>query len=321
VISQVAHGYLGLRELDERLVLARRTAASREASSRIFRRRFELGAASKLDLTQVELLALQASALTAQLEQARAVEAHAMTLLLGDAADLSPWAEPLDTSVLLAALEPGMPSELLLNRPDIEAAEHALKSANASVGAARAYFFPRLALTGVFGTASTELDGLFRAGSRSWSLAPSVSLPVFDSGRGAAAVELSKVQRDQAAVRYEQTVRTAFRDVADALSARHWLGLQVQTLRETLTVQTERARLAKLRYDHGADRYLEVLDAERGLLGAQQQLVQTQHAWLAAQVALYAALGGGSRHVAVGLTADHRAATTPPNTPPEGSAP
>jgi multidrug efflux system outer membrane protein len=302
VVAQVANGYLGLRELDERLVLARRTAASREASSRIFRRRFELGAASKLELTQVEVLSLQASALVTQLEQARAVESHAMTLLVDGAADLSPWAEPLNSGALFVALAPGVPSELLLNRPDIEAAEHALKAANASIGAARAYLFPRIELTGALGTASADLDALFHPQAYSWNLAPSVSLPLFDHGRNAAAVELSKVQRDQAAVRYEQTVHTAFRDVADALSARQWLGEQVDTMRATLAVQTERARLARLRYDSGAARYLEVLDAERDGLAAGQQLVQTQRAWLAAQVTLYAALGGGSKRLAADAT-------------------
>ena len=298
VIAQVANGYLGLRELDERLALARHTAARREASSRLFRRRFELGSACELELTQVDVLSLQASALVTQLEQARAIESHAMTLLVGGAADLSTWTEPLDAGVPFAAIAPGAPSELLLNRPDVEAAEFALKSANANVGAARAYFFPRIALTGAYGTASSELNGLFTTGGHSWSLAPSVSLPIFDRGRGAAAVELAKVQREQAAVRYEQVVRTAFRDVADALSARLWLGVQVDTMRATLVVQTERARLARLRYDSGAAHHLEVLDAERDGLAAGQQLVQTQRAWLAAQVTLYAALGGGSQHLA-----------------------
>ncbi|MDO9313147.1 MAG: efflux transporter outer membrane subunit [Burkholderiaceae bacterium] len=297
VIAQVANGYLGLRELDERLVLARRTAASREESRRIFRRRVEMGATSKLELTQVELLSLQASALVAQLEQARAIQVHALTLLVGATADLSPTVERLDAHVMFRPLDPGIPSELLLNRPDIVAAEHELRRANANLGAARAAFFPRIALTGSFGTASAELDGLFGTGSSAWTFAPSISLPIFDGGRRAAALDLAEVRHEQAVVRYEQAVQAAFRDVADALSARRWFGEQVKILRDTLAVQTERARLAKLRYDSGAARYLEVLDAERDLLGAEQQLVQTQRAWLAAQVTLYATLGGGSQHI------------------------
>lgn len=298
VVVQVANGYLGLRELDERLVLAHRTAASREESLRIFRRRVELGATSKLELTQVELLWRQASALVAQLEQARAVQAHALTLLVGATADLSPSAERLDAQPMFRALEPGTPSELLLNRPDIVAAEYGLRAANANIGAARAAFFPRIALTGTFGTASAELDGLFRANSRAWTFAPGISLPIFDAGRRAAALDLAEVRREQAVVRYEQAVQAAFRDVSDALSTRRWLGEQMEIVRTTLAVQTERARLAKLRYDSGAARYLEVLDAERDLLGLEQQLVQTQRAWLSAQVALYAALGGGSQYLA-----------------------
>lgn len=298
VIAQVADGYLGLRELDERLVLARRTAASREESLRIFRRRVELGATSKLELTQVELLWRQAAALVLQLEQARAVQAHALALLTGAPVEPSPPDARPDADALFRPLQPGLPSELLLHRPDVAAAEHALAAAGAGIDAARAAFFPRITLTGALGTASAELGGLFEAGSRAWNFAPSLSLPIFDGGRLRAALELAEVRREQAVVRYEQAVQAAFRDVSDALAARHWFGEQVELLRATLAVQAERARLAKLRYDSGAARYLEVLDAERELLAVEQQLVQTRRAWLAAQVALYTALGGGSAHLA-----------------------
>ena len=164
--------------------------------------------------------------------------------------------------------------------------------------AARAAFYPRISLTGALGTASNELDGLFRSGSHAWTFAPQISLPIFDGGRRQASLDLAEVRRDQAVVRYEQTIEAAFRDVSDALSAQRWLADQVRTLRETQVVQTERARLAKLRYDSGAARYLEVLDAERDLLSAQQQLAQARRAQLSAQVALYAALGGGSQSIA-----------------------
>jgi len=297
LVVRTADAYLTLRELDERLLLARRTTASRQESLRIFRRRVELGATSKLELTQVEVLAQQAAALVSQLEQARAAQAHALALLVGAAADLSPGTERLDQFALSQALAPGLPSELLTERPDIIAAEHDLRAASANIGAARAAFFPRIALTTALGTASTELDGLFQSGSRAWTFAPQISLPIFDRDRRRASLTLAEVRREQAVVRYEQAIEAAFRDVSDALSAQRWLAEQAQTLRETLAVQNERARLAKLRYDSGAARYLEVLDAERELLSAEQQLVQTRRAQLAAQVALYAALGGGSQHV------------------------
>lgn len=300
VVAQVANGWLGLRELDERLALARRTLDSRAESLRIFRRRVELGATSKLELTQVELLWRQAGALLAQLEQARAVQEHALTLLVGQPVKLaasSPAPRSLDSEALFSPLAPGLPSDLLLARPDIAAAEHGLKASHASIAAARAAFLPRITLTSALGTASAELDGLLRDGSHAWTLAPQIALPLLDGGRRAAALDVAELRSQQALLRYEQTLQAAFRDVSDALAAHRWLGEQLRIQRATLALQTERARLAKLRYDSGAARYLEVLDAERDLLTLEQQLVQTQRAHASAQLALYAALGGGSAAV------------------------
>lgn len=295
VVTQVADGYLVVRELDERLALARRAVANREESLRVFRRRVDVGVASRLELTQVDVLRQQATALVAQLELARAVHVHALEVLVGASADLSPVSARLDDAAMFQELEPGLPSDLLIQRPDIVAAEHALKAANANISAARAAFFPRISLTGLLGLASAELDGLFDTDSHAWIFSPAAVLPIFDAGRRRAAVDLSHVRREQAVVRYEQAIQAAFRDVSDALSARRWLGDQVGTLRATLDLQAERARLATVRYDAGAVRYLEVLDAERERLAVEQQLVETRRAWLASRVALYAALGGGSQ--------------------------
>ncbi|CAB3685497.1 RND transporter [Achromobacter marplatensis] len=295
LITQVADSYLTLRELDERLELTRETIASRAESLRIFRRRFEEGAISKLDLTQVETLWQQARALGADLERIRAEQAHALALLVGAPLNLPEQAEPLDDTAVMRELPAGLPSDLLVNRPDIVAAEHQLQAANANIGAARAAFLPSITLTGAFGTASAELDGLFSGASRAWNFAPSISLPIFDAGRRQSALDLAEARRDQAVAGYEKTIQAAFRDVSDALSARHWLAEQVEVLRATVAAQTERARLAQLRYDHGASPYLEVLDAQRDLLAAQQTLVQTRRALLSSRVGLYAALGGGTQ--------------------------
>lgn len=294
LIAQVADSYLTLRELDERLALTRETIASRGESLRIFRRRYEVGSISKLDLTQVETLWQQARALGAELEQARATQAHALEQLVGKPLDLPLPKAGLDDDAVMLDLPAGLPSDLLTQRPDIVAAEHQLRAANANIGAARAAFFPRITLTGAFGTASAELNGLFGSGSGAWSFAPSLDLPIFDAGRRSATLDLADVRRDQAVARYEQSIQSAFKDVSDALAARHWLAEQVQVLRATVAAQSERARLAKLRYDHGASPYLEVLDAQRDLLTAQQALVQTRRALLSARVGLYAALGGGT---------------------------
>ena len=295
LITQVADAYLVLRELDERTVLARQTVASREESFRIFKRRYEVGAIARMDLVQVETLLHQAQTLAAQLEQARAAQAHGLALLLGVSLPSIPEGMPLDDAAVLHDLRVGLPSDLLLQRPDVAAAEYQLRAAHANIGAARAAFFPRITLVGSFGTASAELNGLFDSGSRSWSFLPSLSVPIFDAGRNRASLDLAEVRRDTAIANYEKTVQVAFRDVSDALSASHWLTRQVDIQRATLAAQAEREHLARLRYDNGSAPYIEVLDAQRELLAAQQQLVQTRRALLSSRVSLYAALGGGSR--------------------------
>ncbi len=226
LIAQVAGSYLSLRELDERLVLARRSIANRAESLRIFTRRVEVGSTSRLNLTQVQTLLTQAQALGAQLEQLRAALAHALTLLVGTPVDLPLVPEHLDEQSVQVQLRAGLPSDLLIQRPDIVAAEHQLKAAHANIGAARAAFFPRVTLTSSLGTASAELDGLFASGSLAWIFSPSISLPIFDGDRRRNNLSLTEARRDLAVANYEKTVQSAFRDVADALSAGRWLAEQ-----------------------------------------------------------------------------------------------
>ncbi|CAM2150327.1 efflux transporter outer membrane subunit [Paraburkholderia tropica] len=316
VVEQVANSYLSLRELDERITLTQQTIASRKESYRIFTRRHEVGAISRLDLKQVETLWRQAEALGAQLQQERATRVNALQLLVGKPIDMPHIDVKLDDHAVMRDLPPGLPSDLLTNRPDIVAAEFQLRGANANIGAARAEFFPKITLTGAFGTASTQLSDLFTGPSRAWNFGPSVSLPIFDMGRRESNLEVAKSQRDQAVTSYERAVQSAFRDVADALAAREWLAEQVETLRATEAAQAERARLAQLRYDHGASPFLEVLDAQRDLLAVQQQLVQTRRAYLSSRVSLYAALGGGgfatSAPGVMGSESDTNGATVSP---------
>lgn len=311
LVAQVADGYLTLRELDERLVLAHRSMASQAESLRIFTRRVEVGATSRFDLTQVRSLAAQARALGAQLAQQRAAQAHALAQLIGGPVDLAPAVTPLEDKAVMPALAIGLPSDLLVDRPDILAAEHRLRAANANIGAARAAFFPRIALTANAGVIGLQLGGLFDADSRAWTFAPSISLPIFDGGARRGSLDLAEVRRDIAVADYEKTVQLAFRDVADALSDRQWLAEQVSIGQEALDAQTERARLAKLRYDNGATAFLDVLDAQRDLLEAEQSLVQIRRTLLSSRVALYAALGGGARHADTATTALESDRTSP----------
>jgi len=295
LVAGVANSYLSLRELDERIVLARRTIANRSESLRIFKLRVKVGSTSRLNLTQVQTLLTQAQALGAELEQLRAAMVQVLTLLVGAPIDLPAATEHLDEHSLLVELRAGLPSDLLIQRPDIVAAEHQLKATHANIGAARAAFFPRITLTGSLGTASADLEGLFASGSQAWIFSPKIELPIFDGGRRQNNLSLAEARRDLAVTHYEKTIQIAFRDVSDALSARHWLTEQLTIARTALAVQTERARLTQLRFDNGASAFFEVLDAQRDLLSAEQQLVQIHRALLTSRVSLYAALGGSTQ--------------------------
>lgn len=291
LIAQIANSYLTLCELDERLALARQSSTSRQESLRIFTRRVEVGSASRLNLTQIKTLLTQAQALEAQLELARAQQTNALTVLVGTPVALAPTRLAAQH---MPALPAGLPSDLLAQRPDIVAAEHQLRAAHAQIGAARAAFFPRIALTSSLGTASAELGGLFDSGSLAWTFSPSISLPIFNAGRLRNNLNLTEVRRDLAVANYEKTVQGAFRDVSDALAARQWLARQLAIAQDAQRAQIERARLSQLRYDNGAASFLEVLDAQRDLLVADQQTVQLRRALLSSQVSLYAVLGGGA---------------------------
>jgi multidrug efflux system outer membrane protein len=295
LVAQVANTYLRERELDELLEIARYTIAIREESYRIARRRYEVGSASKLDAVQAETLLSQARADRALLLRQRDTNRNALTLLVGASlvpADTKPLS--LIEPGFVSEISVGLPSDLLMNRPDVLAAEHRLKAANANIGAARAAFFPTIVLTGAYGTASAELSGLFATGSNAWSFAPSVKLPIFEGGRNLANLDVSEARRNQAVADYERTIQTAFREVADALAERRWLDEQIVNQRAALAAQTERTRLAGLRYQNGAAPYLEVLDAERDRFVAEQALVQARRALLSSSVNLYATLGGGT---------------------------
>ena len=288
LVHQVAQTWLQLAELDERLRLARRALDSREETLRIFTRRVEVGATSRLALTQVQLLQTQAAALVSQLQQQREAQWQALTLLTGGAPAAG---EPHLTA--LAPLRAGLPAELLRQRPDLVAAEHQLRAADANVQAARAAYLPRISLTAAFGSASAELSGLLKTGSSAWSFTPDVALPLLDGGRREQNLAVQQARRQQAMLAYERAVQGALRDVNDALSARQRYAEQLDIAGQTLAAQAERARLALRRYDTGAAAFLEVLDAQRDLLAAEQQQVQARRALLASQASLYAALGGG----------------------------
>ena len=293
LVAEVAKAYLAERAYAEQLVLAEDTLKSRSDAYDLSKQRFEVGASSALDLRQDEALLQSARVAQVALARQRAQAFNALTLLVGQPLTDLPPAEPLSGQNIVAELPAGLPSDLLEQRPDIRSAEQSLMSANANIGAARAAFFPQISLTAGVGTASNELSGLFDAGSRAWSFAPQLVLPIFQGGRNIANLKVSEVRKNIEVANYEKTIQTAFREVADALVARSLLDEQVDAQRKVQDAQAERLKLAKQRFDNGIASSLDVLDAQRELFTAQQDLVQTRLLRLTNAVDLYRSLGGG----------------------------
>ena len=292
LVASVASSWLSLQTDEALLALTQRTLATREDSLRLTKLRFDNGAASALDLRQAESLTAAARATLAQQRRTIALDLNALTLLVGQEvpANLLPGAGDV------APFQPvpeGLPSELLTRRADIRQAEQQMVAANANIGAARAAFFPRISLTAGIGTVSTELSGLFKDGSWGFTLAPQALLPIFDMGRNQANLDAAKAARDIAMAQYEKAIQVAFREVADALAGRATLGEQLAAQEAQAQAETDRFRLAELRYRNGVASYLDVLDAQRSLFATQQALAQTRLAQQQNQVALYKALGGG----------------------------
>lgn len=293
LIASVANTWLALIADEELVGITQEALRTRQESLRLTKLRFDNGVSSEIDFRQAETLFETARATLAQLRRQRAVDLDALALLLGQPvpADFRP---PSGTnSVLLPDVPAGMPSEVLAARPDVRQAEQQLIAANANIGAARAAFFPRIALTGSAGSASSSLSGLFKSGSWGWTFAPQMAMAIFDSGRNSANLQSANIQRDIAVAQYEKAIQSAFREVADALAGRANFGEQVDAQRRAVEADTVRLRLAQLRYDNGVASYLDLLDAQRTLFADQQVLVQARVAQLQNQVQLYRALGGG----------------------------
>lgn len=295
LVSEIAAAYLTLAADRERLQLAKDTLASQEASFQLTKSRFEAGVSSALDLNQA-----QTSVETARLDIARfttliAQDENALNLLIGSPvpAELLPQALS-EQLTALQEISPGLPSDVLLRRPDILQAEGELRGANANIGAARAAFFPRITLVSSVGFGSNELSGLFTGNAFAWSFAPNISLPIFDAGRNKAGLEVAEVDRNIAVTRYEKAIQTAFREVADALAQRGTIDEQLQAQQSLTNATSESYRLSRARYDKGVDSYLSVLDSQRSFYSAQQNLISIRLTRLLNQATLYKVLGGGA---------------------------
>ncbi len=292
LISAVAGTYLLLAADQESLKLAQSTLAAQQASYDLIRRRYDVGLTNELDLRRSQTQVDSARRDVALYTQLVAQDENALNLLVGSPVPLEILPSDLGSVAPLKDISAGVSSEILLSRPDILAAEHRLKAANANIGAARAAFFPSIFLTTTVGTVSNELSGLFKAGAATWSFAPQAGMPIFDA-RLWAALRGVKVEREIAVAQYEKSIQTAFKEAADALAQRGTIGDQMAAQESLVRASTDTYNLTNARYAKGIDSYLSVLDAQRSLFSAQQGLIALRLAGLTNQVRLYAVFGGG----------------------------
>lgn len=293
LVGAVASLHYAIGADDELLALTQRALDTRRESLRLMDLRFRNGASSELDLRAAQTAVESARGALLALQRQRALDGNALALLVGQPIppDLSP--APAWNPQALADVPAGLPDNVLLQRPDVQQAEAQLRAANANIGVARAAFWPRISLTGSIGVASTELSGLFNNGATAWTFVPQLLQPLFDAGRNQANLRLTQAQRDIAVAQYERAVQTAFRDVADALAGRATLGEQLQSAQALADAEAARYALSDLRFRNGIASSLELLDAQRSLLTAQQARVQVELALLQNRIAAYRALGGG----------------------------
>ncbi len=292
LVSAVANAYLNLAADRETLKLAQSTLETQQASYDMISRRYELGLSSKLDLRQAQTRVDAARVDVALYTRLAAQDENALNLLTGSPVPSELLSRDLYSVASPKEISHSMSSEVLLRRPDILAAEHRLRGANANIGAARAAFFPRISLTTLLGTASNELSGLFESGSGTWSYAGRVIMPIFDA-RTWSALDASKAEREIILTQYEKAIQVAFREVADALAARGTVEKQLTAQQSLVSAFTDTYGLSMIRYTKGVDNYLSVLDAQRSLYAAQQGLIAIRLAQLASLVTLYKVLGGG----------------------------
>ncbi|MFM9380556.1 efflux transporter outer membrane subunit [Pseudomonas sp. UV AK001] len=294
LIAEVSQAFLIHDGAQRRLELTQQTLISREYSFALISQRRSNGTATALDYQEALGLVEQSRAEQESNLRQKQQAFNALVLLLGtkDAAKSIP--ERLSTEPMLVQdIAPDTTSALIERRPDILAAEHRLQARNADIGAARAAFFPRISLTGSFGTSSAQMSGLFDGGSRSWSFVPNLSLPLFDAGRNSAGLSLAEARKDSAVAAYEGTIQTAFREVADALSATDTLRREEAARRALANTSSETLKLAKARYEGGIDSHLRYLDAQRTSFVNETAFIEVSTQRQIALVDLFRSLGGG----------------------------
>jgi len=297
LVAEVATDFLTLASDKERLKLARDTLQSQTDSYALTKRMAELGAASDLTLREAETTVDSARVDVARYTSQVSLDSNALTLVEGTQPPQALLPTGLDDALTALGasreLPAGLPSDLMQRRPDVLEAERKLRASNASIGAARAAFFPRISLTASNGSTSTQLGNLFKGTQGAWSFEPQISLPIFDGGANQASLDSATASRNIDLAQYEKSIQTAFREVSDALAQRATLGEQLAAQQALVDASSASYALSQARFKRGVDSYLNVLDSQRSLYTAQQTLIGTQLSRVSNLVTLYEVLGGG----------------------------
>jgi multidrug efflux system outer membrane protein len=293
VVMNVAASYIQLRTLDAKLEITRKTMDSRKESLRLVSRREQVGSATMSDVHQSEQLLYAAEAAQPDIERDIREQENSISLLLGR----DPGPIPRDRKTIAQPdpqeVPPGIPSQLLERRPDIQKAEADLIASNARIGVARAQFFPQISITGVGGTATSQMNKLFNSDASFWLGSVSVSQPIFEGGKLRNNLRLAEATKQEMVLTYQKTIASAFRDVSNALIA-YQKSKEIRIVQEKETAAADRSvQLARIRYDNGGNSYLEVLTNETNLFSAELNLANAQQQEALSLVQLYGALGGG----------------------------
>lgn len=294
LISNIAQTYVHLSYAKAQYQLAKATVKSREHSLKIMQKRFEVGVDAKTPSLQAKSLLEGAKISMYNAETSVTKLRNALQTLIG-----MPVPKQLEPQAGITKItnqrvfNTGLPSELLLYRPDILQAEHQLQSAGANIKVARTAYFPSISLTSRVGLSSLQLKDLFSSSSLAWAFSPSINLPIFDGGRRDANYKVAEIKQQQALVNYEKRIQTAFKEVSDVLAERATLQKRLQSQKQLQASFNETYNIANARFKAGLSNYLGVLDAERSKFSAQQNILQLQQANLISQIQLYQVLGGG----------------------------
>ena len=294
LVAEVASAYVTLLTNQELLSLSEETVTAYEETLKLVQTRYDAGYSDALTLAQSKTALYSAQATVASYKLAVSQQYNTLRQLVGAPFNMTfEKTLPLEDGKMLYELKGGAPSTLLLQRPDIMAAEHTLRADNANIGAARAAFFPSINLTATAGVASSSLDNLFKSGSETWTFAPSISLPIFNWGSNEASLNAAKIAKQASIVSYEQAIETAFKEVSDAILGQQYYMQQWDAQKANLDANKDYYELAKMRYEKGNDSYMDLLDAQRSLFSARESELSSHLNLLTSRVSLFKAMGGG----------------------------